>query len=308
MMQRLLLFWAVAGLAALTATALGSNTPAGPQPSAGPAPLRALPVDVSDVGLVAGAQVPVRTLLEAIKRDIAPLRSDPRVTAQLTALLGEPPSEAALHEYVAVQTAFEATRSGGWWHVRWDITDQEPSSSLVWDAWSRWPGGPATGRSVVAECDEISALFSVVARQLGADRVGLLWPTANHTVAVWTPPGGPRLVVPTTPIFLDPGERLGTTQMDPDAQRTIYTYSHTDGALQASLPGELARFFHRQVRRYMAASPAVNQQLRDLREAAYAGHWTLARVHSAADDLAARAEGEDDRRAIERFRVEYARD
>jgi Arc/MetJ-type ribon-helix-helix transcriptional regulator len=62
------------------------------------------------------------------------------------------------------------------------------------------------------------------------------------------------------------------------------------------------------VRRYAAASAEVNGALRELRERAYGEGWTLARVHTAADGLAVGVQEEADREAIERFRVEYARD
>lgn len=314
MHTRLLLVWAILGLAALTVTAL-FGAPAGraaPNLSTGPDPFRPLPEDVSHDGLVQGERVPVGALLDAVRLELAPLRDDAALRAEYAALAEAhrlPDGDAAWAEYLAVRTAFEATRSGGWWHVAWAITDKEPTSRHIWDAWSGWPGGPAAGLSAVAECDEISALFSVTARALGADRVGLFWPTTNHTVAVWTPPQSrARVVVPTTPIFLSPGETIGTTEMDPHAQRTIYTYSSTDGAFQATLPGELARFFHIQARRYAGASAETNQALRDLRERAYGQGWTLAQVHRAADDIAQRARRPADRRAVDAFRVEYARD
>jgi hypothetical protein len=42
-------------------------------------------------------------------------------------------------DFVRAWLAFEATRDGGWWRLRWDITDEEPSSVKIWRAWLRSP-------------------------------------------------------------------------------------------------------------------------------------------------------------------------
>jgi hypothetical protein len=64
-----------------------------------------------------------------------------------------------------------------------------------------------------AECDELSALDAFLAGRAGVKGVGLFWPFANHTVAVWVvrPAERPviRLVVPTSQIFLKETDSLG---------------------------------------------------------------------------------------------------
>ncbi|MFT4979536.1 MAG: Arc/MetJ-type ribon-helix-helix transcriptional regulator, partial [Myxococcota bacterium] len=304
MIKRLLLAWTLLCMA-LSAAVLGPDaSSAVPSPSEGPAPHRALPEDVSRTDLVTGERVSVTDLLVAIQQEVAPLIHEPTVRQDLAALArshGIPDDDEVLAEYLAVRTALEATRSGGWWHVAWRITDQEPDSTHIWADWAQWSGGPTAGASAWAECDEISALFAVVARSLGAGRVGLFWPTFDHTVAVWQPGRSlQRLVVPTTPIRLSARQGLGTREMDPSTQRTIYTYDKRDGIDGVTLPGGLARFFQVQVRRYAAASAEVNGALRELRERAYGEGWTLARVHTAADGLAVGVQEEADREAIER--------
>ena len=247
-----------------------------------------------------GERVAVPALLAEMREALLPLREDPGVRGDYAALAAAhrlPTSVEGLAEYIAVRAAFEATRSGGWWGVQWTITDKEPTSADIWTAWAA--GEP----TVLAECDEISALFAVVARQLGADRVGLFWPTSNHTVAVWTV-SGVRVVVPTTPIFLSPGQTLGTGEMDPHTQRTIYTYGETDGALGTSLPGAAARRMLAQVRWYAAASPAVSQRLRDLREEAHLSGWSGAELAEATAGMEIGVSRRADLEAIAAFRAE----
>ena len=95
-------------------------------------------------------------------------------------------------------------------------------------------------------------------------RAGLLWPTPNHTVAVWTATGADRkpvrVVVPTSQIFLTPSASLGTAEFDPWKQRTIYDYDRRDFAPTASLPATLARWFLSQAK--LASLPQDELQRR----------------------------------------------
>jgi hypothetical protein len=98
-------------------------------------------------------------------------------------------------------------------------------------------------------------------------RVGLFWPTSNHTVAVWTAPGADRkavrIVVPTSQIFLTPSASLGTAEFDPWKQRTIYDYLRRDFASTADLPAALARYFLSQA--HLASLPQDELQRRNAR-------------------------------------------
>ncbi len=180
-------------------------------------------------------------------------------------------------DYLRVRLAFEATRAGGLWGLEWRVTDRLPQSDAIWTQWRafRAPAGatwPTT--TAVAECDELSALFAVVARGIGLSRrsqVGLFWPTSNHTVAVWAIGDAGdgrtvRIVVPTSQIFLDSAQSLGTETFDPWRQPRIYDYGRRDIAMDATLPAPLARYFMAQVRRDGARSRGVLQGLRNRRE------------------------------------------
>jgi hypothetical protein len=145
-----------------------------------------------------------------------------------------------LREYARVRVAFEATRDGGLWGLKWAITDREPTERFLWSGLLGWRGADVTA---IGECDELSAMFASLARAMGVKEVGLFWPTSNHTVAVWTTPGaaGPvRVVVPTSQVFLERGETLGTQSFDARTQRTIYRYGTRDLPLGAALSPELA--------------------------------------------------------------------
>src|SRR5437762_1324020 len=113
---------------------------------------------------------------DAVRRDFAQL-------AQSHGLARTPD---AYREYVRVRLAFETTRDAGLWDLRWTITNREPRSDAIWAQWSAAPPPSGIAPTASAECDELSALFAVVARGLGVRHAGLLWPAPNHTVAVWT--------------------------------------------------------------------------------------------------------------------------
>jgi hypothetical protein len=177
-------------------------------------------------------------------------------------------------DYVRVKLAFEATRDGGWWYLRWKVTNEKPNSEKIWKQWGRAavPSSDAPSQpTAVAECDELSALFAFVVRRLGVRRVGLLWPVWNHVVAVWTVQPDPastqsvRIVVPTSQIFLPSQESLGPGAFDPYRQKTIYTYARRDVKPQHRLPVDLARFFVMQAHRFGGLSQVEQQQRRNAR-------------------------------------------
>jgi hypothetical protein len=128
-------------------------------------------------------------------------------------------------------------------------------------------------RTAIAECDELSALVAVVAQGTGLSKrseVGLLWPYANHTVAVWVIDRGTRnekrIVLPTSQIFLDGNQSLGTRVFDPWQQKQAFAYRRQDVAPTAVLPAALARRFAWAVADHRADSQANLQAQRNWRE------------------------------------------
>ena len=154
-------------------------------------------------------------------------------------------SEELFRDYVRVKLVFEATRDGGWWQLRWKVTNRKPNSENIWAQWAEGDVPEADEATAVGECDELSALFAFVVRKLGVRKVGLFWPVWNHVVAVWTV-GETRIVVPTSQIFIGADDSLGTNAFNPYKQKTIYTYTRRDVKGSRAIPAELARFFIRQ--------------------------------------------------------------
>lgn len=224
-------------------------------------------VDADALFAALAAELPALAAAPAVREDWRRLR-----------LRHDLPEDDALYaDFVRVRLAFEATRAGGLWGLEWRITDREPRSDAVWTQWRSAKATvdappPTSVTTAIAECDELSALFAVVAHGLGLSRrsrVGLLWPTANHTVAVWAfdAPGGRevRVVVPTSQIFLDEVQSLDTDAFDPWVQKRLYDYTRRDAA-QARLPASLARRFVAEARHSGALSRGELQALRNRRE------------------------------------------
>jgi hypothetical protein len=229
--------------------------------------------------------VPVRDLFAALSREADRLSTSQVVRDEYRRLMqahGLPDDDALFADYLRVRIAFEATRAGGLWGLQWRVTDQLPQSDRIWAQWDAlaWPAdGTPPFSTAIAECDELSALFAVVARGMGLSarsRTGLFWPTSNHTVAVWTiqsPPAGSanmpaevRIVVPTSQVFLDGAQSLGTRRFDPWTQPKVFAYARRDIADDHPLPAALARYFVQQVRRHAGDPQGFLQTARNRRE------------------------------------------
>ena len=161
-------------------------------------------------------------------------------------------SVALRRDFTRLWAVFEATRDGGWWRLRWQVTDQEPSSVQIWKAWKRSPPTQSFATpSAVAECDEITALFSVTARRLGVRGVGLFYPTWNHVIAGWAPDfqgrsgldqtkRGNVVLIPTTQIFLGCQDTFDQTSFKPPKQ--VYEFPRYDVKDNVQMPAPLADF------------------------------------------------------------------
>lgn len=220
------------------------------------------------------------------------------------------PDSIRYSDYVMARLLFEATRDAGLWNLHWSITDQPPNSDRIWQQW-KVVGRPSVLKSTAtAECDELSALYAFFAEREGLKSVGLFWPYANHTVAVWTlhPTAGPaiRVVVPTSQIFLTESDMFDTRKFDPWRQKTIYEYTRRDAPDSYEFPKPLFDFFLQQVDKYAGASDSTLQRLRYLREAVLLRAWTP--EHAAQDALKRRdaltTGPEEDRAAFYRFAVD----
>jgi hypothetical protein len=202
--------------------------------------------------------VTYREFVEALREVADELTSDPDVLEAHAALLQEfalTPEDAPLESFSRVRLVFEAARDGGFWDLRWAITDQMPWSDRIWEQWAaRAPELEAAlpslageaGPSALAECDELSALFALLVRDMTVKgSVALHWPVWNHVVAVWELPPKDgrrktRIVVPTSQVFLSRTATLGTRELE--TQRVLFPYARRDLELGAEIPGPVARY------------------------------------------------------------------
>jgi hypothetical protein len=184
-----------------------------------------------------------------------------------------PPESISYSDFAVVRLLFEATRDAGFWNLHWSITDQPPNSDNIWRQWGHVKPPSVSVPTATAECDELSALYAFLVERAGVKGVGLFWPAANHTVAVWVlhPVGAPvvRVVVPTSQIFLDESDTFDTKKFNPWHQKTIYEYTRRDIPDSFELPKPLFDFFLEQADKYGGASGPTLQQLRYLREAVF---------------------------------------
>lgn len=228
------------------------------------------------------SEVSVGELLEVLTAQVEVIAASPEVRSDYDQFLIdwklEDDPELYL-DYVRIKLAFEATRAGGLWGVTWQITNELPQSDLVWTQWRALELADDQGDAelpevtAIAECDELSALFAFVVHRIGLSKrseVGLLWPTWNHTVAVWTldrkTDDATRIVVPTSQIFLGRAESLGTGEFNPWRQKSIFDYKRKDAKLELEIPAPLARHFVRAVQEHGGRSQAELQQMRNERE------------------------------------------
>ncbi|HUE42881.1 MAG TPA: hypothetical protein VMP12_04920 [Candidatus Sulfotelmatobacter sp.] len=225
--------------------------------------------------------VSVEQLVTAIKRKAKVLENSSGMRLGFQAFTDAhhlSPDSVRYSDYVIVRLLYQATRDAGFWNVHWQITDQPPNSDRVWRQWSTVSSPSLIAPTSIAECDELSALFAFLVERAGVKSVGLFWPFANHTVAVWTvqPKGGAviRVVVPTSQIFLEQSDDFDTKKFDPWRQRTIYEYTRRDAADSFDIPKSLGDFFLQQIDKYAGASDATLQRIRYLRDGVLAKAWT----------------------------------
>ncbi|MEH6419310.1 hypothetical protein [Pseudomonas sp. CGJS7] len=248
-------------------------------------------------------------LVARLRAQAAASQSSPAVRADYDALLaaqGVSAAQLPYPDYAYLRLLFEATRDGGYWNLHWAITDREPNSDAIWSQWRALRQVRPTAITATAECDELSALFAFLARRGGVRNVGLFWPTANHTVAVWSAPGKPRearIVAPTTQIFLSQYDSFGTRGFDPWKQARIYEYARRDLADDARIAPALSGFFLAQSGKYARASGMSLLRLRQLRDGVLDGAMSPARAARQAQAQRERLHpgAEDDRRAYAHF-------
>ena len=214
----------------------------------------------------ARATVPYRVFVEEIRRVADSLSAAPEVDRGYRALLAEhdlSPADVSLQSYSRVRLVFEATRDGGLWGLKWAITNRMPRSDAIWQQWQEASfDGAEPGVTAIAECDELSALFSLLARDVGIEGfVGLHWPAWNHTVAVWEVRRGAsekdpgvrvRMMVPTSQIWLSRGATLGSREFS--TGRVVFPYARQDRKPESEMPVALARFLIERLERYGALS------------------------------------------------------
>lgn len=225
--------------------------------------------------------LPLSQLLVAIRQKAKSLENTSGMRQSFQSFINAhhlSPDSIRYSDFVVIRLLFEATRDAGFWNLHWNVTDQPPNSDRIWQQWRTINKPSLTQPTATAECDELSALFAFLVERAGVKSVGLFWPAANHTVAVWVvqPKNGPliRVVVPTSQIFLEESDMFDTTKFNPWKQKTIYEYTRRDVPDSFELSKPLADFFLRQVDTYAGASDATLQRLRYLRDAVLNQLWT----------------------------------
>lgn len=210
--------------------------------------------------------VPYPLFIAEVRRVAGELAGTPEVERSYRALLDEhdlTPDDVSIESYSRVRIVFEAARDGGLWGIRWKITDRMPWSDAIWEQWRNVDlTEPEPEITAFAECDELSALFAMLARDVGVDGfVGLHWPAWNHTVAVWelrrgatarAPGERVRVMVPTSQVWLSREATLGSREFKTD--RAVFPYARKDLKEQSELPVGLARFLVARLERYGALS------------------------------------------------------
>jgi hypothetical protein len=202
------------------------------------------------------------TFVNEVRRVADELVSAPEVERSYAAFLADyalSPSDVSIQSFSRLRLVFEATRDGGLWGVKWAITDRMPWSDAIWEQWRAVDfDAMDTDVTAVAECDELSALFALVARDVGIQGfVGLHWPAWNHTVAVWElrrgstakdPGERVRVLVPTSQIWLSREATLGSREFK--TNRAVFPYARKDLKPESELSVSLARFLIERLERY----------------------------------------------------------
>ena len=217
-------------------------------------------------------KISIKQLIETLNGFVEPISKSSIVRAdyeQLRIANGLSEMEMTYLDYVKVRMIFESTRDGGFWNIKWDITDEEPSSKRIWQLLSQVKVGE-TNITAVAECDEISAFFAFLVYRMGVKNVGLFWPTYNHTVAVWSV-GEKRIVVPNSQIFLTDEATLGTNEFDPWTQKKIYEYRKQDVPSNFKIPQHLGNFMIKRLLKDIDKPATTLQQLRNAHVDQYGG-------------------------------------
>ena len=255
-------------------------------------------VRVDELLAALSEEVPKVAASEAVAADYAAFLDRFELSDRAVALSSGEWPELYL-DYVRIKIAFEATRAGGWWGLRWAITNEDANSDKIWAAWRELDhSGPVPERAselaplpaitATAECDELSALFAFVVQRIGLSKesdVGLFWPEWNHVVAVWTihPKSEQpiRVVVPTSQIWLEDASSLGTNEFNPWKQKRIYDYRRQDAKAELTIPGWLASRFVQAVREHGGRPQAELQAMRNEKEEQQT--WAAAKDYSAPD-------------------------
>ncbi|MGB6595863.1 MAG: hypothetical protein WBE70_01965 [Candidatus Acidiferrum sp.] len=257
--------------------------------------------------------VPVSQFISAIRQKAKALESSSGTRNAYQAFLAAhhlAQNSVRYSDFAIVRLLFEATRDAGYWNLHWSITDQPPNSDRIWRQWRAVGRPSASEPTATAECDELSALYAFLVERTGVKTVGLLWPTSNHTVAVWIvrPATGPviRVVVPTSQIFLEETDSFDTRKFDPWRQKTIYEYTRRDVPDSFELPKPLVDFFLKQIDKYAGASDATLQRLRYVRDAVFVKTWTTEQaVRDAQTRLATLPRGStEDAAALQNFAID----
>jgi hypothetical protein len=210
--------------------------------------------------------VPYGVFVEEVRRVADSLTAASEIDRGYRALLAQHdlgPGDVSIRSYSRVRLVFEATRDGGLWGLKWAITNRMPWSDAIWQQWQEVSFDDAEPEiTAVAECDELSALFSLLARDVGIEGfVGLHWPAWNHTVAVWEVRRGAtekepgvrvRMMVPTSQIWLSRGATLGSREFS--TGRVVFPYARHDRKPESEMPAALARFLIERLERYGALS------------------------------------------------------
>jgi hypothetical protein len=225
------------------------------------------PVPASAPRLFEGrATVSYAEFLDELRRVAARLEAAPTVREGYERLRYEyrlSEEELPLESYSRVRLVFEAARDGGLWGIRWAITDRMPWSDHIWKQWRSvdFAGDPPEV-TAIAECDELSAMFAFLARDLGVvGTVALFWPAWNHTVAVWELRRAPhgrkegervRILVPTSQVWLSRIATLGTREFK--TNHPVFAYQRKDLRLDRELGIGLVRYLIGQLEAYGARS------------------------------------------------------